>query len=381
MPKPELVPDVPHRAPGGGPYIDVPGRLGRLRRWLIRLLPLLLLVLLPLLFARSLFTYVEPGSTGILEVKIGVQRGIQERVYGPGYWFVKPFGFEKMHTLPGTVQVLELTTSDQDYQSLSHAYDRVARIQTSDGFYVDVDVSILYRIADPYKVMTILGPGTRYLDFGIRPKAEPMLKQALGELTTEDFFNSPKRTEKAEATRELLNADLESKGLRVESVLVRYFKYSDEIQKNIEEKKLQDQLVFKNEAEARAATEKAKLARVKQEGEAKVQIALQEGEAYRVQKEAERDLYTRKKKAEGSLLVKSAEAEAMDLKNKAMQDAGADRKVALEVAHVLEGIDTILLPVGGEKGVNLLDLDGLISRLNGTKAPTGAAVAPSGVQP
>ena len=42
---------------------------------------------------------------------------------------------------------------------------------------------------------------------------------------------------------------------------MRYFRYGDEMQKNIEEKKLKDQLVFKNQAEARASTEEATLDR------------------------------------------------------------------------------------------------------------------------
>jgi hypothetical protein len=50
--------------------------------------------------------------------------------------------------------------------------------------------------------------------------------------------------------KELLNRDLIQYGLKVDNVVVRYFRYTDEIQKNIEEKKLKDQLVFKNQAGA-----------------------------------------------------------------------------------------------------------------------------------
>ena len=46
-----------------------------------------------------------------------------------------------------------------------------------------------------------------------------------------------------------------TKGIEVDQVLVRYFKYSPEIQKNIEAKKLQDQMVFTNRSAARAAKE------------------------------------------------------------------------------------------------------------------------------
>ena len=61
-------------------------------------------------------------------------------------------------------------------------------------------------------------------------------------------------------------------------------------------------LVFKNQAEGRAATEGANLKKIIQEGEATVDIKLQEGRSYVTRKEAERDLYVRKKKAEADLL-------------------------------------------------------------------------------
>ena len=79
--------------------------------------------------------------------------------------------------------------------------EKAAHIQTSDGFFVDVDVSILYHIADPYKVITTIGPGRLYEDNGIIPKVESKLKETLGEMTTEEFYNSPLRAEKARKPR------------------------------------------------------------------------------------------------------------------------------------------------------------------------------------
>jgi hypothetical protein len=58
---------------------------------------------------------------------------------------------------------------------------KAAHIQTSDGFFVDVDVSIVYTITDPYLVFTRLGTGRLFETNGIVPKAEPVLKQTLGE--------------------------------------------------------------------------------------------------------------------------------------------------------------------------------------------------------
>jgi regulator of protease activity HflC (stomatin/prohibitin superfamily) len=315
----------------------------------------ILILALVIILYRLCLVYVEPDEFGIKVVRVGPHRGVQKESYGSGLHFVIP-GLQQMHRLPMGVQVLELTNYPQT-AALAARQEKAAHIQTSDGFFVDVDVSILYRIVDPYLVFTMIGPGTLYQDNGIMPKAEPILKANLGELTTEEFYNSPLRVKRAEAAKEILNRELNPKGIKIEQVMVRYFRYSEEIQKNIEEKKLKDQLVFKNQAEARASTEEAILKKITQEGEATMAVKLEEGQAYITRKRAERDLYVRKKKAEADLLVKLAEAERTKLKNDAMEGVGAERMVGLRMADVYKGLHTIILPSDGPSGVNPLNLD------------------------
>jgi len=304
---------------------------------------------------NSFLKYVEPNEYGIKQVKLGVHRGIQEKIYGTGLHFIIPM-MQKMHYLPKDIQVLELTNFPRTSSEYARQ-EKAAHIQTSDGFFVDVDVSILYHIADPYKVFTKIGPGNLFEDNGIIPKTEPALKETLGKLTTEEFYNSPLRSAKAHAAREKLNEELSEKGIVVDYVLVRYFKYSDEIQKNIEEKKLKDQLVFKNQAEARAAIEEATLKKIEQEGIVNVSVEMEKGKAYVTRKNAEKDLYYRKKIAEADLLVKLADAEKVRLKNEALKGKGAERMVGLKMAEVYKGMDIIVLPSDGPSGVNPLDLD------------------------
>ncbi|MBI5042967.1 MAG: SPFH domain-containing protein, partial [Nitrospirae bacterium] len=202
-----------------------------------------------------------------------------------------------------------------------------------------------------------IGAGSLFEDNGIIPNAEPALKATLGELTTEEFYNSPLRVQKSEMAKELLNKELNSKGIKVEEVLARYFKYSDEIQRNIEEKKLKDQYVFKNQSEAKAASEEAVLKKIVQEGEARVSVKLEEGRAYVTKKNAEKELYARKKEAEADLLVQLSEAEKIKLKNAALQGKGSERMVGLKMAEVYKGINLIILPSDGKGGINPLDLD------------------------
>lgn len=302
------------------------------------------------------FEYIRPNEFGIKIVRVGIHRGVQKEIYQAGLHLILPFGLQEVSRLPKDIQILELT----NYPAMaakSLRYEKAAHIQTSDGFFVDVDVSILYRIEDPYKVFTTIGPGNLYEINGIIPKAEPVLKATLGELTTEEFYNSPLRVEKAKAAKEMLNKELNPKGIKVDNVLVRYFTYSKEIQKNIEEKKLKDQLVFKNQAEARAAIEEATLKKIEQEGKAIVLVELEKGKAYVTRKLAEKDLYVRKKKAEANLLVKLAEAQKIRLKNDALTGIGAERMVGLKMAEAYKSLDTIILPSDGPAGVNPLDLD------------------------
>ena len=102
------------------------------------------------------------------------------------------------------------------------------------------------------------------------------------------------------------------------------------------------------------------LDKIEAQGEQLVKLALQEGTAYRTLKQAEADLYTRKKEAEADLLVKLAEAQRTELRNAAMEQAGSDRMVALRMAEVLKGLETIVLPTGGADSLNPLDLAGML---------------------
>ena len=57
---------------------------------------------------------------------------------------------------------------------------------------------MLYRIEDPYKVMTTIGPGRLYEDALVIPRdASRSCGSALGELDAEEFYNGDKRATRA----------------------------------------------------------------------------------------------------------------------------------------------------------------------------------------
>ncbi|HBG61719.1 MAG: hypothetical protein A2Y03_01885 [Omnitrophica WOR_2 bacterium GWF2_38_59] len=318
-------------------------------------LPLLFMIML-LIMVSNCFVYVKPNEFGIKQVNIGFKTGIQSVVYETGLHFLMPMGIEVMHRFPRDIQVLELTNYTES-ASRGARREKAAHIQTSDGFFVDVDVTILYQITDPYKVITTIGPGRLFEDNAIIPKAEPKLKEALGEMTTEEFYNSPLREKKANNALVLLNKELNPKGIVVGHILVRYFRYSAELQRNIEEKKLKDQLVFTNQSKAKASTEEALVKKARQEGEANIKVTLEQGKAYVMKKNAEKDLYVRSKTAEADLMVNLADARKTELINMAYQNKGSDKLVGLKMAEVYKGIEVIMLPSSGQYGINPLDLE------------------------
>lgn len=334
------------------------------------LITLGIIALLFVAVASSFVRYVGPNEFGIKQIKIGAHRGIQTDVYTPGWAFIIP-GFSEVLTLPRAIQVFDLTGHPEERASSGNPVDRAAHIQTSDGFFVDVDVTILYRIVDPYKVITTLGTGQMFITNGIVPRAEAVLKQTLGTLTTEEFYNSPLRAQKVHNAEQLLQEQLDAKGMKVEQILVRYFRYSPEIQKNIEEKKLKDQLVFKNQAEKYAATEEALLKKAIQEGEATVTVKIQEGQSYVTQKQASQELVVRTKHADADLQVKLAEAYRTELRNKALQGVGSNRMVGLKMAEVMQGVKFIMLPSDGPQGLNPLDLSQVLKLIGSEERKEG----------
>ncbi len=340
------------------PRINIPG--GRFRRlWLIGSA-----VLVVLIGYNSCTTFVRPGEAGVKQIKFGLGKGIEPFVYGTGLHYVG--AGETMHRFPMRVQVLELSNSrgERSEDLEGHRVAPGVNIQTSEGYTVQVDITVLYRIADPLKVMTTIGPGRLFEDSAVIPRAQQDLRRALGELDAEDFYRGTKRTEKAHDAQVALENELKDKGIEVVQVLVRRYTYDQRYQQAIEQRKIQDQTVFKNEAEAKAATANAAKNKIVAEGAAAVQVELARGDAEVKKLEGDADLYRRQKAAAGDLLVKLAEAQGTELENQALRGVGSENMVGLRMAEALRGTRVIVLPTDGEGAMNPLDLKTLLKRFD-----------------
>ena len=340
------------------PRMNLPG-LRFTRLWIIGSSVLVLL-----LGYNSCTTYVKPGEAGVKQIKFGMGKGIEPFVYGTGLHYIGVG--ETMHRFPLRVQVLELSSSrSEGTEDLEgHRLAPGINIQTSEGYTVQVDVTVLYRIADALKVMTTIGPGRLFEDSAVIPRAQQDLRRALGELDAEDFYRGNKRTQKARDAQVALEAELKDKGIQVLQVLVRKYSYDQRYQQAIEQRKIQDQTVYKNEAEAKAATANAAKNKIVAEGAASVQVELARGEAEVKKLEAQADLYRRTKAAAGDLLVKLAEAQGTELENQALRGVGSENMVGLRMAEALRGTRIIVLPTDGEGAMNPLDLKTLLKRFD-----------------
>jgi regulator of protease activity HflC (stomatin/prohibitin superfamily) len=298
-------------------------------------------------------TYVPPNMIAIKQVFYGSNRGIQSEIYKPGLYFVMP-GVEQLHLFPQDIQVMNFSSSKSEVSAIGDRSEKAIDVKTSDGYSVAIDVSLLYRVENPYKVYTAAGGGDAYADIIINKIAKPTLLQTLGELNAEEFYSGPKRIEKIKRAELMLGAQLKEQGVHLDAVLVRNYVYDPKYQALIESRKVKDQTVFWREAEARAEIEKRKRDTTVAEGLAASTTEKLHSEA---------NLYERKQAAQGKLLVETAEAQGTKLESDAYLNQGAENIVGIKMAEVLRGVRVLVLPSDGKDGVNPLDVGNLLNKL------------------
>ena len=326
------------------------------------------------IFYLTCTTYIGPGEFGVKQVlysPFGLfgPMGTQNKIYETGIHHQFPT-MEKILRFPRTVQVLTMRDAPDSREKITETISatdekftrivKAAYVQTSDGFYVKMDTTILYRIEDPVKLVNMVGAGKLYEDNGILPVAENAIKVRLGALQPEDFFDAKIRVAKLDEARDLMNEKLKPMGLKVEHVLARYPHLHPDVAARVEENNLQKQTKLLNVSLTAQSGAEAELAKVVNEGTAAKGVALQKGKAYQIQREAEKELYERTRKAEGDRIRKMAEAQKAELLNEAYRGAGSDMMVGMKMAGNLTNLETILVPAGGANAFNPLDVQSLM---------------------
>lgn len=286
------------------------------------------LVLSPLFFVRAcLITYVAPDEIGLRQIAFGPSKGLQKSLVQPGYRR-QMRGYETVRTFHRNLQVAEFTSSEAEKTAADHRTLPSINVPTVDGYPVAVDVTVLYRIADPFLVVSRFGFGRAYEDNVVIRFTDPYVKQYLGELRAEEFYRDQRLVKAAQLKRELA-ARFKENGLYLADILIRQYDYPDTFQALTEQKKIQDQSVLTNRALAKQAEVQTRLNQVAAEGQNAINVRGAEFQAQITGINAERELYERSKHAEADLLVRSAEASGTELINRAMEGAGSDKLLRL----------------------------------------------------
>jgi regulator of protease activity HflC (stomatin/prohibitin superfamily) len=317
-------------------------------------------VVLLLLFYASCVARVRPNQFGVEQRKFGLHTGIVPRIYGPGLYFV-PLG-ATMHTFPREIHVLEASFDREEAlrkagQELSGRVDKffdhraavlgrtthrvidTLNIQTSDGYAVTADVTLLYSIEDPVRVARDFGWGSLYVDaFAINTFRNGVLT-TLGKLNAESFYDEAVRIKAIEEAEEQVRQRFAERGFRVEKLLLRNYQYADSYEKSLEAKKVAVQLTEKNRKESLVNEEKAKLKQIESKGNAAITIAESEVSARIAKIRAEAELYSSQTRAKADREINVATAEAKRLKAGALTQAGGRYVVALETARMFDNID------------------------------------------
>ena len=317
------------------------------------------LVALALLSLQACVLYTTgPNEVGVRTRKLGLfgKKGVEDKVYPAGSTFLFfPF-INDFDTFDTQEQNLEMTYS-------SESGDRKGRddllFKTIDGNDISLDVIIRYQI-DPAKAPHILGyvaPNNEVLKEKIvRTVARSKPRDIFGELKTEEFYRSERRDAQAERARAALQDILAPMGVIVKGVLTEDYRFNEEYQKAIEDRKVADQLVEKNKAARRATEEEYKRRLEEARGEVNKMVADVDGEYEKAKIEA--DAYYEKHRLLAEAIKVEAEAEARGIRetNAAMALAGGEAAIKLKIAEALQGKRIVLLPLS-EGGMNLKTTD------------------------
>ncbi|MDP9195132.1 MAG: SPFH domain-containing protein [Acidobacteriota bacterium] len=287
----------------------------------------LLLILSPLLFLRAcLITYVAPDQIGMRQISFGPNKGLQKTLVRAGYRR-QIAGYEKIQTFPRNIQLIEFT-NDASERGADHRTVGAINVPTVDGYPVAVDVTVIYRIADPFLVVSRFGFGRAYEDNVVIRLTDPTVKQHLGELRAEEFYRD-QRLAKAHSLKTQLSALFKENGIELADILIRQYDYPPTFQSLTEQKKIQDQSVLTNRALAKQAEVDTRLRQTAAQGQNFINIKTAEFQAQITGINAQRDLYERSRHAEADLLVRKAEAQGTELINRAMEGAGSDKLLRL----------------------------------------------------
>ena len=314
------------------------------------------------------FHSTDSTEVGVLTRKVTFfgllgHQGIQEEVYLPGATYTFPAIITDWNVFNVALQNLEMVAAKergdrQDRDDLE--------FKTHDGNDIALDVTVAWRV-DPAKVGYLLarvgGTTKEVKEHLVRPACRSMVRDVLNTMTSEEFYVSDKRFEKAEQARQKLAGVMGPEGVVVERVILGEHRFNPEYEKVIHDKKLAEQTAERMVSEGNAALQEAHRNLETAKGQVSQQIAKAQGALGQVRLAADADYFKAQREAEAILLEKRAHAKGIEKQNAAMSGAGGRTMVKLRLAEALEGKQILFVPAGAKGGaLQTTNVNDLISR-------------------
>ena len=306
----------------------------------------------------------------------------------------KVFGADKVVTPGTTVTILPIIHDwyvfDTKTQTLEMSGEDELQFKTRDGNDIAVDVTILYRL-DATKAPEFL----RTVDYSmeearqtvVRPVARSVPRDALNELSSEEFYDSDLRGKKEELALERLAIALAPYHIVVERVVLGNYRFHKPYQDAIDAKKVADQNVNRNRSQADASGKEWERNLEKTKGEVGQRIASERGKAEQVHLQADAYFAARELEAGAILTEKTANAKGIQKLKEAMSGAGGRTMVKLKIAEALKGKRIVLFPTSdGAMNIQKTDVNefmktmGLDGQTPDVKPPTRKVEQPA-IQP
>jgi len=328
-------------------------------RWVRRTALLVILVLLLVVMSQGI-AHVRETEVGVQVDNLRGELALKERA---GYHIHIPY-LTTFYVLDKTIQRLDLS-----WRQGPGGVGRDLKLKTADGSNVSLDMVINFMLI-PDKAAEVLrrsGPGTSFTKTWIEPFARHVCFSWFGQLTSEEMYDAAKRNERAQAAVKEMNEKLGPYGIAVVAVIPGEFRFYKEYEQVIQEKKLADQQVEEQQAQARSAeqdqirqiveaTKKAETRLAAFEGECANRLIQAEAEANKMKREADGQYAATKLAADGAFYSDSqdavgqkalllSEAEGLEQMRKAMAGDGGLSMIGREYAKHLGSIRFSATPI------------------------------------
>ncbi|OGH69933.1 MAG: hypothetical protein A3C90_00420 [Candidatus Magasanikbacteria bacterium RIFCSPHIGHO2_02_FULL_51_14] len=193
-----------------------------------------LVVLLVLIFGSSFWTVVEAGETGVRSF-FGK---VRDEEFSSGFHLKNPL--ERITKM--NIRTQDYTMSVAQGEGERYGADAISAL-TKEGLAVDLDITVLYHLVEERASDVYRDIGLAYDEIVIRPQIRSVIREVIAQYEAKDIY-SEKRQEAAQKIFDLLNVQLEPRGIELEDVLLRHV----ELPKNLAES-IQQKLQAEQEAE------------------------------------------------------------------------------------------------------------------------------------